>query len=167
MKTLYLFRHAKSSWEDSSLGDFDRPLNERGKRDAPIMAERLLKKEVLPDLILSSSAKRAKKTAKKVAKGIGYPKKEIEYKRAIYDSDEDDLLKLIKQISDSYESLMLFGHNPEFTGFANDLADEAIDNIPTAGVVCIEFEVENWADIEIGKGNMVFFDYPKKDREEA
>ncbi|MFT5619255.1 MAG: phosphohistidine phosphatase [Arenicella sp.] len=166
MKTLYLFRHAKSCWEDASLDDFDRPLNKRGKRDAPMMAKRLLEKEILPDLILSSSAKRAGKTARKVAKGIGYPKKEIEYKRAIYDSDEEDLLQLINSISDTYESIMLFGHNPEFTGFANELTNEVIDNIPTSGVVCIEFDVENWAEIEMGKGKLLFFDYPKSGREE-
>ena len=166
MKTVFLVRHAKSCWDDPSLADFDRPLNARGKRDAPFMGNILRKRGVLPDLIVSSPAKRAKKTATKIAKVLGYPKKEIAFKKQVYDADEQDLLSIIQKTSTEYNSIMLFGHNPEFTWLANELAGTDIDNIPTAGVVCIDFEVDRWAEVTAKSGKLIFFDYPKKYKEE-
>ena len=162
MKTLYLVRHAKSSWDDPSLDDIDRPLNPRGKKDAPEMGDRLKKLKILPDLLLTSPGKRARSTAKKIARQIGYPKKEILIDDALYHGSDDMLIDIVKNLPDSKQSVMLFGHNPGFTAFANQLCNINIYNIPTAGVVAIDFHIDSWKDAEPGKGELVFFDYPKK-----
>jgi phosphohistidine phosphatase len=162
MKTLYLVRHAKSSWDDPSLDDIDRPLNPRGKRDAPEMGERLKKLKILPDLLITSPGKRARSTAKKIARQIGYPKKDILIDDALYHGSDDMLIDIVKNLPDTTQSVMLFGHNPGFTAFANQLCNINIYNIPTAGIVAIDFHTDNWHDAEPGKGELVFFDYPKK-----
>lgn len=163
MKTLYLVRHAKSSWKNEELDDFDRPLNKRGKKDAPFMGRKLRKLwEAEPELILSSPAKRARKTARKMAKKLRYPKKKIVYIDNIYEATETTLLKILHEQSDTISSLMIFGHNPSLTAFCNLLGNEAIENIPTAGVVCLTFDVDSWSAITANSGKLVFFDYPKR-----
>lgn len=164
MKTLYLVRHAKSSWKDNNLRDFERPLNKRGKRDAPIIAQRLKERGVKPDAIISSTAKRALKTAKIIAGELEFPQKKIDTKESVYLADVPTLLKVLKKINDKHERAMLFGHNPGLTMLANFLSNEQVDNIPTCGVFCVEFPVEFWKDINQGSGRLVFFDYPKKDQ---
>ena len=161
MKTLYLVRHAKSSWKDPSLADFDRPLNKRGKRDAPFMAQKMKLKGIMPDLMVSSSAKRAQETCKAFAETMGYPQKEIIFKRQIYDADEADLLAIVRKTDNDFNSLMLFGHNPELTWFANELSNGNIENVPTTGIVAIQCNTDNWQHIEFGKQNLLFFDFPK------
>lgn len=161
MKTLYLIRHAKSSWKNPHLTDHDRPLNKRGKRDAPFMGEKLKERGISPDLILSSTAVRARKTAQVIAEKLQYPWGEIEYLDRIYEADEDDLLDIVRHQSKQVKVLILFGHNPEFTGFSNELSKSYIENIPTTGIVRIDFEVSTWKDVDYGKGKLVFFDYPK------
>ena len=161
MKKLYLVRHAKSSWKDPKLADYDRPLNKRGKRDAPFMAKKMRLRGVLPDLMISSGALRAKKTAYQFAEGLSYPKGKVQIRREVYDADEQDLLQIIQGTKSSYDSLMLFGHNPEFTWFANELANTGIENVPTTGIVAINLEIEHWKDAGFGKGRLLFFDYPK------
>ncbi len=162
MKRLYLVRHAKSSWKDATLEDFDRPLNKRGQRDAPFMGKRLKFYKVSPDLIMSSPAKRAAKTAKVIAEEIGFPKKQIVYEDAIYEAGVKSLLRVIREINDSASQVLLFGHNPGLTMLAEYLSDAVIDNIPTCGVFCLDFNVTSWENVEEGKGTIVFFDYPKK-----
>lgn len=167
MKTLYLMRHAKSSWEDFSLPDFDRPLNKRGKRDAPFMGKKLYNRTIFPDLILSSSAKRAKITAKIVANELGnYTKENLQFTDTIYDADTENLIEIISQQDDKLGSLLLFGHNPSFTALANQLSDYHIYNIPTSGIVGISFKINSWKKIAAKKGKMLFFDYPKRYGEE-
>ena len=161
MKKLYLVRHAKSSWDDPSLDDIDRPLNQRGKKDAPEMGERLNKQKIFPDLLVSSPGKRARSTAKKIAKKIGYPAKDILIDDALYHGSDDMLIDIVRKLPDSVQSAMLFGHNPGFTSFANQLCNINIYNIPTAGIVAIDFRTENWKDVEYGRGELVFFDYHK------
>ncbi|MDH3237888.1 MAG: histidine phosphatase family protein [Deltaproteobacteria bacterium] len=163
MKTIILVRHAKSSWKDSRLKDFDRPLNKRGKRDAPFMGKKLKDRQIMPDLILSSPAKRAKKTATSIAEEIGYPKKKIRYDDKMYHSGARALLEIVRNQDDGHGTIMLFGHNPDF----NDLADMLLKqkpgyNIPTTGVFCIRFPVDSWRKVQEGKGETVFFDYPKR-----
>ena len=162
MKSLYLVRHAKSSWDFPKLADIDRPLNHRGEKNAPEMGERLKKQGILPDLLISSPAKRAYTTAVEIAKKIGYPMESIQKSMKIYHSGEDELLKVLKNQDNDRKSVMLFGHNPGFTWFANSLAGVDIDNIPTAGIVAIDFEVNDWTDVDFEIGKLVFFDYPKK-----
>lgn len=167
MKTLYLIRHAKSSWDFPELDDFQRPLNGRGKKDAPRMGRFLADKGILPERIISSPAKRAFKTARKMARELGYPKTEIVRDKAIYHAWPDRLLKIVIDLSDALSSVMLFGHNPGLTEFTNRLAGTAIENIPTAGAVGIEFDVHHWRDIGYGSGRLLFFHFPRELPEEV
>jgi phosphohistidine phosphatase len=163
MKSLYIVRHAKSSWEDSSQSDFERGLNERGKRDAPRMAKRLKEKEIHPDLMLSSPAKRALSTAKRIAEVLNYSKKDIKTDQKLYHADEDTILSVIHTIKDKYNTVVLFGHNPGLTDFVNTIVAEEtnIDNVPTCGVVALSLYVESWKDVSWASAKMLFFDYPK------
>lgn len=162
MKTLYLVRHAKSSWEDTALHDFDRPLNERGKKDAPLMGYVLKQQHILPDVMISSPAKRAYSTAKKIAEAVGYSKKDILTDEYIYHASPDQLLTIIQLLPANEQSVMLIGHNPGLTDVSNLLCRKQIDTIPTCGVVCMEFNVEKWNQILPESGRFIFFDYPKK-----
>lgn len=163
MKVIVLVRHAKSSWKDYGLDDFDRPLNKRGKKNAPFMGQKLKERGVFPDLILSSPAKRARKTAISMAKVIGYPEKKITYHENMYLPSARYLFELVKNQDDENETVMLFGHNPGFNDFADLLVEEhTVHNIPTSGVYCIRFNTDSWKNIKEGKGEPVFFDYPKR-----
>ena len=167
MKTLYLVRHAKSSWDHPHLDDIDRPLNNRGKNDAPLMGKRLSKRGIFPDLMITSPAKRAQKTCKHIAKSLEYPASEIVVAEDVYHGSEDILLQVVRECDDLWNSIMIFGHNPGFTDFANSIADAGIDNIPTCGVFACSFDVKNWKDVKFGSGTTLFYDYPKKEFNEA
>jgi phosphohistidine phosphatase len=144
------------------LADINRPLNSRGKRDAPFMGTLLNEKGIKPDALISSPAKRAKKTALAFSKALDYPKNQIKIDSKIYEASVEDLLLLIKDGLNEWNSIMLFGHNYTYTEFANLYAKPALDNVPTTGVVAIEFKVEEWKDITTKNGKMLFFEYPKK-----
>ncbi|MDO8455226.1 MAG: histidine phosphatase family protein [Sulfurimonas sp.] len=162
MKRVYLIRHAKSSWKDSLLDDFERPLNKRGKSDAPLMGSRLKDKKIIPDIILSSPAVRAKRTAEIIAKKIGF-EKEIVFKKDIYEANATTLHKILTKIADKNSVAFLFGHNPSL----NELAEKYLEfneNIPTCGVVEIEFDCDSWVDISVKNAKLVSFDYPKKEK---
>lgn len=162
MKTLYIVRHAKSSWDDLTLDDFDRPLNKRGKHDAPLMGNLLNKMGVDPELMLSSPAKRAKATAIAIAEQLDKPKKDIVFNEDIYHASASELIRIISKTDKHINSLMLFGHNPGLTFLANRFFPAIIDNIPTTGVVAVELSIESWSEIEEAEGRLVFFEYPKK-----
>ena len=161
MKTLFLIRHAKSSWGDTALPDKDRPLDDRGKRDAPKMGKRLAKRDVKPDLILSSPAMRALTTAEIMAKKLDYKLKDIVVDDRLYAGAVDDLLNVIHKLGDKLERVMLFGHNPELTELAHRLSSE-ITHMPTCAVAEFTFNAKSWS--KIGKANLekVTLDYPKK-----
>lgn len=161
MKIIYLVRHAKSSWDFPELDDFHRPLNSRGQADAPRMGKFLHEQGVHPNLLVSSPAERAYKTAKKVAAALGISKLDIMTDKFIYHAWPDRLLKVVVELEDKHCSVMLFGHNPGLTEFANQLAGASIINIPTAGAVGIGFDVDHWRDIGYGSGKLLFFHYPK------
>jgi phosphohistidine phosphatase len=161
MKRLYLIRHAKSSWADPDLDDFERPLNDRGQREAPMMGQRLKQANVQPDGILASPAKRALKTAKMLAAELDFPKERIMTAQSIYDAGVSDLLKVIRQIEDALQRMLFIGHNPGLTDLANYLTNVRLDNLPTCGVFCVDFDVSSWQEIAAGQGIFVFFDYPK------
>lgn len=163
MKTLYIIRHAKSSWNDPTLDDFDRPLNDRGKRDAPRMGKRLKEKDIFPELLLSSPAKRALSTARRIGKQLNYKKDDIKTERKLYHADEDMILDVIREIKDKYKVVMIFGHNPGLTEFVSALQDKQqdIDNIPTCGVAAFQLDINSWNEVNWGKGRMMFFDYPR------
>ncbi len=161
MKHLYLIRHAKSSWSDPRLADFDRPLNKRGKRDAPFMGQRLAATSTNFDLIVSSGAKRARKTARLLAREINYPKEAIVYQNDIYTSNLFTLLSVIKKTGNQINALALVGHNHVITECAEWLSGEHLVNIPTSGIAAIRFEIDAWEKVDREAGTLVFFDYPK------
>ena len=166
MKTLYLVRHAKSSWTDPSLGDQARPLNKRGLRDAPIMGQRLAGHQARVDAIWSSPARRAVETAHYFARALKVPRKEIELHERLYTSAINDLLLEIRSCPDEVKCLLVVGHNPVITEFANFLLDRGrdteIEHIPTCGIVAIEFSFSSWRQLREKEGQFLFFDYPKK-----
>jgi len=162
MKTLTLLRHAKSSWKDASLQDCERPLNRRGQRDAPIMAERIKQTEIRPSLILSSPAERAWTTAKIVAREIGYPAEFLQQEDRLYHASVRSLVKLIAEQDTGFNSIMIVGHNPGLTDFANYLLPNLTDNIPTCGFVSFTIDLKDWnldRDIET---ESVIYEYPKR-----
>lgn len=160
MKTLYLIRHAKSSWKDSSLDDFDRPLNKRGMNDAPLIGKYLHSQKIEADVIISSPAKRTELTARIIANKIKFGR-EIIFEPTIYEASYFDLLKIIHSIENCVNQLILVGHNPSLNELANFLIEVRIENIPTAGVVAISFDIE-WKEIIEKSGRLLFFVYPKK-----
>jgi phosphohistidine phosphatase len=162
MKTIYLVRHAKSSWKFPDLDDFERPLNKRGRKNAPFMGKILKKLKVAPDLILSSPANRASMTARIIADKIGYPLEKIHYSENIYNFSANALIDVIKQLDNVVRKAMLIGHNPALTELANYIGDEPISNIPTAGVFCAQLEIPSWAKIGNRCGKSTFFEFPKK-----
>jgi phosphohistidine phosphatase len=161
MKTLFLVRHAKSSWDDTALPDKYRPLNDRGKRDAPKMGERLAKRDVKPDLILSSPARRALATAEIIAKKLDYKLKNIVVDDRLYAVDADDLLDAIRKLGDKSMRVMLFGHNPEVTELAHRLSNK-ITHMPTCAVAEFTFDAKSWANIGEDKPTKATLDYPKR-----
>jgi phosphohistidine phosphatase len=162
MKTVILVRHAKSSWDDPSISDFERPLNDRGKKDAPEMAARLLKRQPKLDAFISSPAKRAKKTAALFAKEYGLEKEELMLVDKLYHASERDFFEVITQLPESLENIAVFSHNPGITDFVNTLASNQIriDNVPTCGIFAVSFE-GNWQSFKDAPRNFLFFDYPK------
>ncbi|MDX1627444.1 MAG: histidine phosphatase family protein [Fulvivirga sp.] len=165
MKTLYLVRHAKSSWDYPELSDEERPLNKRGQRDAPDMGERLAKQGIFPDLMLSSPAKRAFTTCKIIAKQLEYPKEAIQTDKRIYHAGVSTLLKVVRDTDNTWNTLMLFGHNPGFTDFANELTGDDLENIPTCGIYACDFEVDDWHQVSLGNGKRIFYDFPKNKKQ--
>lgn len=161
MKTLYLIRHAKSSWDDLSLDDSDRPLNERGERDAPRMGKRLKERNVVPDLMITSPAKRALSTCNKIAKILNYPKEAVKVEPKLYHASEDQFLRIVHSINNKHDTVLLFGHNPGLTDFVNKLTGGYIQNIPTCGVAACSFKTETWNEIGWKKATLEFFDFPK------
>ncbi|MEA1891511.1 MAG: histidine phosphatase family protein [Campylobacterota bacterium] len=159
MKKLYIIRHAKSSWKDLSLDDFDRPLNKRGRLDAPVMGARLKEKNILPDVIISSSALRAKITAEVIAKSVGYDK-DIQFEKDLYESSALLLYTTVMSVDDNSDTLFLFGHNTGINEFVEEYV-KLYDNVPTCGVVEIEFECDKWIDITKENAKLISFDYPK------
>lgn len=161
MKTLYLARHAKSSWDYPELTDFERPLNKRGKRDAPFMGKILFDRKIKPDKIISSPALRAYNTARIIADRLEYPVENIETSETIYNAGAGDLIELIHDLDNNLNSVMLFGHNPALTSLSNYLCDKYLDNIPTCAIVGIQFDVNQWKDIKTDSGKFLFIEKPK------
>lgn len=161
MKRLFLIRHAKSSWDDAALADRERPLNERGKRDAPKIGERLARREIKPDLILSSPAVRALTTAKIIAGKLDYMRKHIGVDERLYAAQADDLLEIIHALDDHLQCVMIVGHNPELSELAQRLSGE-IDHLPTGAVVEFGFAAKSWAEIGACPVATVALDFPKK-----
>ncbi len=161
MKQLLIVRHAKSSWDDASLRDFDRPLNKRGRRDLPDMGQRLSEKALKPDLIIASPANRAITTAKGIAKAFDYKLSEIREEPDLYHAGTRTILEIISQVDDRVNRLMIFGHNPGFTDLIARVSDLSLYNLPTCAVCGVAFDFERWEEILNKRGKKFFYDYPK------
>jgi phosphohistidine phosphatase len=162
MKKLYIIRHAKSSWNENITNDFDRGLNHRGERDAPLMGHILKDKGIKPELIISSSAKRAKMTAEIFADIVGYKRSDILFEEELYLASVDKILEVIAQVDSKISSIFIIAHNPGLTDFVNLFCDQKIDNLPTTGVFSTELDISNWRKLQYSSGNNCNFDYPKK-----
>ena len=162
MKSLYLVRHAKSSWKYPNLDDFERPLNKRGRKNAPFMGKVLKELKVSPDLIISSPANRAAMTARIIAAKINYPLESIRYSETVYEFGESALRHVVEQLDDAVNNAMIVGHNPATNALANYIGDQPISNIPTCGIYCVDLDIQSWANISEHCGKNRFFEFPKK-----
>jgi len=160
MKRLYILRHAKSSWDDPGLTDFDRPLNDRGKKTAPLMGKVMRERGYIPETIIASPAKRAAKTAKLAAKG-GDLKAEIEFDRRIYEAGTRTLTKVISEIKNGAGTAMIVGHNYGMEDLVHDLTGQP-EPMPTAALAVIDLEIDKWKDVGPGKGKLVEVLRPKE-----
>jgi len=160
MKTLLILRHAKSAWDESGVPDHDRPLNKRGKRDAPRMGRVLRDEDLVPDLILSSTAKRARRTAQLAAEACGY-EGEIEVDEGLYLAGPEDYLEALHGVPDQMERVMLVGHNPGLEELLEALTGEA-QALPTAALAEIELSIEHWQQVEAAEGRLVGLWLPRE-----
>jgi phosphohistidine phosphatase len=161
MKTLILVRHAKSDWSHEGLGDLERPLNERGKKDAPEMAKRTRKRIHKLDLMVSSNARRAKKTAKYFAEEYKYRKEDIRVEPKLYEDVPSAYAEVILSLSDKTDTVAFFAHSPTITDYANSLCHVHTDSIPTCGVFAVQADVDNWTAFARAEKKFLFYDYPK------
>ena len=162
MKTLTILRHAKSSWKDSSLSDHDRPRNKRGEGYAPVMGARVQQAGIRPSLILCSPAVRAWTTAKLIAQEISYPNEFLQRDERLYLADMQRIIDLLCEQDLGFNSIMIVGHNPGFTDFANYLVPGFTNNIPTCGVVSVIIDTDDWNLKADKNAELVTYDYPKK-----
>lgn len=145
MKTLYILRHAKSDWSNAALSDFERPLNERGKKAAPLMGRMMRARNFIPQFVISSPAVRARQTAETITENAGL-KGKIKFDSRIYEAHPQTLLEIVSEIADSFDSAMLVGHNPGFENLVQILTDE-IQPMPTAALAVIDLKIEHWNQI--------------------
>lgn len=162
MKLITLIRHAKSSWDNANLSDFERPLNARGRRDAEFMSNLLPTILPNPEMIYCSKAERARETAEYFLNKYNFPREKVIYDHGIYENGIRFLIKLIQKTPDNINNLVIIGHNPDITAFSNAFTLNYYDNIPTCGIIGIEFDLEKWTDFANVVGRAVFYEYPKK-----
>lgn len=161
MKTIYVIRHAKSSWDAPNITDHQRPLIEKGIKRTALVSGYLVKHNIKIGLIISSDAVRAYETSKLIASAIGYPVENIKTDRRVYQESLDSVYKVVSEVSQKIDSIMIVGHNPTLTDFVNDFLEEEIDELPTSGIVSISFETDDWQGIEGLKAIINFMITPK------
>ena len=161
MKKLLFMRHAKSSWSEPLQKDFDRTLNDRGKSDAPIMAERI-GKQFIPELIIASPAKRTQKTAKIFIETLKLNDNILEFNMGLYEAEISDILHVIRETDDRVNQLMLVGHNPGFTGIVGFLTENFIENMPTSGAALLQLNILSWKQVSRNCGTIEWFNFPNK-----
>ncbi len=163
-RTIVLIRHAKSSWANPLQSDFERPLNDRGKEEAPAMGEQLKKLNLIPDLIVASSAKRTRQTAKKIAKEVGYDADNIKWEEKLYHCIPSVFEEVIHDLNDSVKTVFIVAHNPGITEYVNQLSPQfRIDNMPTCAVVAAKTDEAHWNNFSTAKREVILFDYPGSD----
>ncbi len=161
MKTLILIRHAKSSWQNETLLDVERPLRRKGEKRTKLIAQHFNNIGLKPDIIVTSHAERARQTAFIVAETIGFPKEDIVLEKGLYDTSVSSLNDFLYGIEDNHDTVMIFGHNPELTQLANQFISKKIDWLPTSGAVSVSFDCEKWNEIPSVKVIENFIIFPK------
>ena len=161
MKELLILRHAKSSWDNANLGDINRPLNEKGKSDAPLMGEQMAQLDFTPQIIFSSIAQRTRETIALVCQAAHWPKDIVSFETELYTFDADDVLKFILSIANDYNRVMMVGHNPAYTDLFNHLSDDNISNLPTCGACLLRFDTKSWNDLKHKKGETLWIGSPR------
>ena len=163
MKTILLIRHAKSSWEQLDLDDFDRPLNDRGKHDAPRMAKRLVKNKVKIDAFVSSPARRARRTAEYFMEIYERKEKDLILVPELYEASIKNFNSVLGLLDDDFDNVAIFSHNPGITHFANHLTEVTIDNMPTSSIFAVKSSAKSWGEFLKEKREFWFFDFPKNE----
>jgi phosphohistidine phosphatase len=161
VRHLLLVRHAKSDWGDPALSDFDRPLNARGKRDAPVMGKRLAASGTHLDRMVSSPAKRARSTAKAIACGLGFPVRDVEWINELYQASPSAILQIIRTCPKHVTTLALVGHNPGISELARELCSEITEEMPTCSIVHLTGKFDSWDEAD-SNFSLLDFDYPKR-----
>lgn len=161
VKEVCFVRHAKSSWSNLQIRDFDRPLDERGLADAPMMAEKMKNLGLIPDFMITSGANRAKSTAKYFFDEFGLAQDQFQVNNDIYEASAETVYDVIRTAPDSAHFLYIFGHNPTFTWIANAIAGVHIDNVPTCGIVHAQLMISSWSKFRPDIAGFVGFHYPK------
>lgn len=161
MKTIYLIRHAKSSWDNPALSDFNRTLNARGKANAPLMGKKLVEEQALIDCLISSPAKRTTETSLILCYELNYRLDNIVFDERIYEASLKTLVNVVNEIPNQFNSVAIVGHNPAISQLFNYLTDEDLHHFPTCGIGKIELEIDQWSEIIQGIGRKIFFIYPK------
>lgn len=163
-RTLVMIRHAKSSWAEPGQKDYDRPLNDRGKQDAPMMGERLKKLNVIPDLIIASSAKRTRQTAKKIAAAVGYDENSIQWEEKLYHCKPSVFDDVLYSVADDVQTLFIVAHNPGISEYVNNLSPKfSAGDMPTCGIIAARAQADHWCDFEDKERTVFLFEYPKKE----
>jgi phosphohistidine phosphatase len=162
LKSLILIRHAKSSWENFDVPDFERPLNDRGRKDAPTMAARMVKAGIKPDILLVSTAKRTRKTAGFFQDAWQLPNDQVRYLDQLYLASPGGFRQIIAELGTEFRTIAIISHNNGLTDFANQLTDTRIDNIPTCGIFAVRAKISDWKEFDQAEKEFWFFDYPKK-----
>ncbi|MFM2000122.1 MAG: phosphohistidine phosphatase [Bacteroidota bacterium] len=162
MKTIHIIRHAKSSWADEGMRDFDRPLNDRGERDAPAMAKRLQSRIGKVDLIVASPAKRTTLTSRFFCDAFNYSKENVKFIPTIYEAPLQALIEAVNNLPDSANEVLFIGHNYGVSHLVQYLTDENVD-MPTCAIASIQLDIEQWSWVTRLSGRLVEYDYPKKE----
>lgn len=157
MKEIILVRHGKSSWDYGDVSDRDRPLSNRGIKDAGTVSNYLSQRIEVPKLIFSSAANRALHTAMIFMRGLGVDPKTVKISEALYSFSDGSVIDFIRELDEDHDRVMIFGHNPAFTSISNIFGNKPIDNLPTSGVVQMKFEVSSWKQINKGLTEIVVF----------
>lgn len=165
MKKLLIIRHAKSSWKYPELSDYDRPLNARGKRDGPLMAQRLQRRYLSVDLLISSPSLRTRQTAEALHLVMGIPWEKIAWESTLYHGNTAAYWNTLRTLGPAIDTACLIGHNPGITDFANQLHQPFTDNIPTLGMACFQFPTTHWQEAAPHAAELLWYDYPKRPSE--
>jgi phosphohistidine phosphatase len=162
VKILYIVRHAKSSWDQVALDDFERPLNDRGHRNAIMLGKLLKDHKITPDLLISSPANRAAMTARLISEQIKYSLSNIVYDPELYLATSSLLYDILRKVKNEYDQVMIVGHNPGMTALVNDLADEQVPNLPTCSIYGLRLKIKTWSELTKKCGQKILYESPKK-----